>query len=252
MRRLVDRVIAIDESVRLSIREIPSRVVYNPAVSRRTRAEAPRPREPSGSVRVSFLAGLEDYKGLWDLLGAARLLRERRDVVFQIFGRNRWPQDFYRSPAGRLAEIAGLFRDIAGEAEAFIRREGLEGTVRLMGVAPPEEALARTDVVVFPSRLNGVGRSVFEAGLLGIPGIVTLRDRVEDIVEHGVTGLIAPEADPPALAAAIRTLADDPALRARMGEAAREKYARQFDGPRIAEEVLAIYREVLARTGPRA
>lgn len=44
-----------------------------------------------------------------------------------------------------------------------------------------------------------------------------MKDTVEDVIEDGVTGLIVPERDPVALAAAIQRLADDPALRGRMG-----------------------------------
>src|SRR5688572_28591496 len=77
-RRYVDRVIAIDESVRRSLHGMPkAEVIYNPY---------PAPTEPpphevaSSGIRVTYLTGLLTFKGIWDLLEAARLLRERRDI----------------------------------------------------------------------------------------------------------------------------------------------------------------------------
>jgi glycosyltransferase involved in cell wall biosynthesis len=248
-RRFIDRVVAIDESVRWSIREVPfCRVVYNPAGGPAT---PPVDRPFGGPVRVSYLAGLESFKGVADLLEAARLLRDHKNIVFHLYGKNRWSDDFYRSPVGRMSSALGITPDIEGELRARIERDRLADTVLLMGYVRAEEALTReTDLVVFPSRLNGVGRSVFEAGMLGIPSVVTLKDRIQDIVEDGVTGLIVPERDPKALAAAIARLAEDPQLRRTLGRNARKKYAVQFDPSSIGLKMLDLYREVLARPRP--
>ena len=94
--------------------------------------------------------------------------------------------------------------------------------MRLLGrVDQVETVLRESDVLAFPSHLNGPGRAVFEAGMHGIPAIVALKDRVEDVVEDGVTGLIVPPRDPRRLADAVLRLADDPTLRRRLGDAAR-------------------------------
>ncbi|GDY23510.1 hypothetical protein LBMAG56_48570 [Verrucomicrobiota bacterium] len=85
-----------------------------------------------------------------------------------------------------------------------------------------------------------------------IPSIVAMKDTVEDVIEDGVTGLIVPERDPVALAAAIQRLADDPALRGRMGATAQERYLRQFDPRRAAAAVLGIYQRVLRDRSRRA
>jgi glycosyltransferase involved in cell wall biosynthesis len=97
--------------------------------------------------------------------------------------------------------------------------------------------------------MNGTRRSIFEAGVHGIPAVVALRDRIEDIVADERTGLIVPERDPGALAAAFRRLADEPELLERLGRGARERYREQFDGPRVAGQFLDAYRAVIARRG---
>jgi glycosyltransferase involved in cell wall biosynthesis len=242
--RHVDLLVPIDESVRRSLRGVArSRIVYNPLP---TVPPEFTPRAEPGRTRVTFLTGLMSQKGVDELIACAKLLSDRRDIVFTIHGENPRPRDFYRSLAGRACSTLGLTRDAESDLRARVERDRLGDTVLLAGAVNPErEALSTTDILVFPSRMNGVGRSVFEAGIHGIPSIVALRDRVEDIVEDGRTGLIVPERDPAALARAVRTLADDPVLRAEMGAAAREKYRRQFDPARVAEEMLEVYRELL-------
>jgi glycosyltransferase involved in cell wall biosynthesis len=257
IRSYVSRAIAIDRSVQASLRPYcDAKVIYNP-----NEIDVPRlePRQPGadGSVRVAFLAGLMEYKGIWDLLGAARRLRGRKDILFDIYGENSRPRGFLESVPGQVCQALGLVKDVEAAARGFVWREGLGETVSLQGfVSADARVFGRTDILVFPSHLNAIGRSVFEAGIHAIPSIVTLRDRVEDIVENGVTGLIAPERNSEQLAGAIVRLADDRALRERLGHNARERYLIQFAPARVAEETLELYASVLLsryrRGEPRA
>jgi glycosyltransferase involved in cell wall biosynthesis len=247
-RDYVSQVIAIDESVRRSMPPIPDiRIVYNPMPSAAAE-DKPRPERQPGPVVFSFLAGLADFKGVDDLLACAALLKDRKDIRFRLYGENRHPPAYYTSFRGRMGALLGMTVDVEKRLREIIARESLQDTVQLMGHVPAEAGVFdTTDVVIFPSRLNGVGRSVFEGGVHGIPSVVALKDKVEDIVEDGVNGLIVPEQDAKAMAEAVRRLADDPALRRRMGEAAKAKYRVQFDPNRCAGRMLEIYREVLAR-----
>jgi glycosyltransferase involved in cell wall biosynthesis len=63
-----------------------------------------------------------------------------------------------------------------------------------------------------------------------------------ELVEHGVSGLVVTPGDPEALAAAIRQLAGDPALRRRLGAAARER----IEGPFHVRHTLAKTRTLYA------
>jgi glycosyltransferase involved in cell wall biosynthesis len=244
-RRYVDRVIAIDESVRRSLHGMPNvEVIYNPYPA----PAEPPPREvASPGVRVTYLTGLLTFKGIWDLLEAARLLRDRRDIEFLVAGGNSRPAAFHRSLGGRLAHLFGFAPDVETAVHAWVEKHELGGTVKLLGqVDRVEDLLRRSDILAFPSHLNGPGRAVFEAGMHGIPAIVALKDRVEDVVEDGVTGLIVPPRDPRRLADAIVRLADDRTLRRRMGNAARSRYASQFDPAVAAARMLQVYRELAA------
>jgi len=256
-QRYVDVVIAISESVRRSLREIEGcTVIYNPLddgvtkispeCTKLSRAAA-RTSSGTEAIRVAYVGNLLGYKGISELLEAARILRSRRDILFEIAGGNSRPKEFYRSPVGRFLQLVGVVRDVEQEAYDFVAREGLRETVKMLGhVEDVTTVLGRADILVFPSHLNAPGRSVYEAGARGIPAIVAMADNVEDIVVDGVTGLIIKEQDPRALAEAIQRLAGDAILRTRLGANAREKYSRQFDPVRIGRQVLDVYESLIA------
>jgi glycosyltransferase involved in cell wall biosynthesis len=249
IRRYVSRVVAIDESVRGSLAGLPDiEVIYNPIDRGASTADDPHPAS-AAPVRVTFLAGLQTFKGVDDLLESALRLRDRRDIVFQIAGANSRPEAFHRSLRGKVLHLFGFAPDVESRIRRWIAEHRLGDTVRLLGRVRPEEVLAETDILVFPSHLDGPGRSVYEAGARGIPAVVSLLHPVEDVVVHEETGLIVPERDPPALAQAIARLADDSELRRRLGESARRRYRRQFDPAAVAGRMLALYRELASRPG---
>ena len=94
---------------------------------------------------------------------------------------------------------------------------------------------------VIPSLEEGFGIPAAEA--MGCETAVVASDAggLPEVVEHGVTGLIVPRGDTSALAEAIGELLADPARRARMGRAGRERALRLFDWDRSAEQFEQIY-----------
>lgn len=254
-------VIAIDGSVHHSIREVTHcRTVYNPGaagdsegVSATSYAATVGDEkrvggmdQTDGRTRFLYLSVLRDFKGIWDFLEAARLLKDRDDLEFIVAGGNSRPASFYKRRVSRIAGLLGYAPDVERQVKQFIRRHRLEQSVKLMGHVTDVESLFKDiHVNVFPSWLNGPSRSVFETGLRGIPSILTLRDRVEDIVEDGITGLIVPDRNPKALAEAIAKMADSPESCLQMGQRAKEKYRKQFDPRRSAEQVIRIYQSLM-------
>ena len=77
------------------------------------------------------------------------------------------------------------------------------------------------DISVFPSLWEGTPLTVFEALAMGKPIVATDADGLLDVLKHDRDALIVPRRDAPALAAGIVRLIEDPALRARLGAAAR-------------------------------
>ena len=88
------------------------------------------------------------------------------------------------------------------------------------------EAYAASDIFVLPSHFEPWGLVVNEAMASGLPVIATDRvGCVDDLVRHGVTGLIVPAEAPDQLLSAMKSLANDPGARRRMGAQAKELIA---------------------------
>lgn len=112
-----------------------------------------------------------------------------------------------------------------------------------------EDALAFTaacDVYVNPSEFEGLPVAVLEAMCLGRPIVATSVGGVPSVIRDGDTGLLVPPGDPAALAAAVRSLLDDPARAARLGKSAARHAHAELDLATMVRRVEAVYDEVLA------
>jgi glycosyltransferase involved in cell wall biosynthesis len=107
--------------------------------------------------------------------------------------------------------------------------------------------LTSATIVVLPSYREGLPKVLLEAAACGKPLIATDVPGCRDIVTHGVNGLLVPARDTAALAAAIDSLLRDSSRRAVMGVAGREAVTRMFSVEKVAGQVVALYRELLAR-----
>lgn len=242
--RYTDAVICIDGSVQNKLKPIESSIVYNPLHTKA--GESPEGRTNSDGCNVLFLANLIAYKGLFDLLDAAVLLRHEPIQIY-IAGSNSRPPAFFRTWKGKLLDILGIVQDNERRMIEVISKKGLTNVLYVGHVANINEWLRKTDILVFPSHMNGPSRSVFEAGAAGIPSILALKDKVQDVITQNVNGLIVSEKKPAELADAIRLLANDRELRTSLGQAARKHFQRLNDPQRSAHDVVDVYQRVLAK-----
>lgn len=139
--------------------------------------------------------------------------------------------------------IAGDGPDRAGlEREA--RTSGRQ--VEFTGWVDRSEAtrlLGNASMLIFPSRgPESLSRVLLEASALGIPIAAMNTGGTEDIIEHDVTGLLS--SSPGQLAADVRRLRQDEALRRRLGEAAQRKMEREFDAAAVVARVEQLYAEL--------
>jgi glycosyltransferase involved in cell wall biosynthesis len=107
-----------------------------------------------------------------------------------------------------------------------------------------EEILAELDAFVLPSLYEGLPNSVLEAMAAGVPVIATRVGGVPEIVQDGVSGLLAEPASPPALAAAMVRLARDEGLRRRLAENALAFVATRSVGAEI-DATIALYQSLM-------
>lgn len=142
---------------------------------------------------------------------------------------------------------------IAGEGperealEALAREAGVAGRVAFLGWRSDVGALlAACDVFVCSSRHEPLGNIVLEAWSASRPVVALAAQGPSELIADGETGLLVTPEDTQALAVAIRTLLDDPQRAARLAQAGRAAYARDF----AEAAVLARWRGFLAAVAP--
>ena len=112
----------------------------------------------------------------------------------------------------------------------------------------PESYMAIADVLCLPSYREGFGTVVIEAAAMGVPAVGTEIYGLTDAIVPGETGLLVPPRNVSELLAALKNILDDGPLRARMGEAARQRARALFDAADVNRLVIDEYCGLLAKT----
>jgi glycosyltransferase involved in cell wall biosynthesis len=188
-------------------------------------AAADRPARP---FRVLLPARLLWDKGLAEYVDAARMLKAGGEQIdFLLAG---------EPDPGNPAAVP----------ESVIQGWVENGLVQWLGHVNDMPALFRSvDAVVLPSYREGLPKGLIEAAACALPLVTTDVPGCREVVTNDVDGLLVPVKDAAALANAITKLAKDPALRARLGSAARRKAMAEFDERSVVEKTLGVYRELL-------
>ncbi|WP_026762410.1 glycosyltransferase [Selenomonas artemidis] len=176
-------------------------------------------------------ANLAVEKPVYKIIFVGRLVKNHKQPHLLIEAFARVAKQF---PAWQVEIWGGESRrEYTRELEKLIRRYGLAERVFLKGVTTHvEEVLSAGDLFVFPSAYEGFGLAPAEAMSKGLP-VIAYRScaAVNELVRDGVTGLLCEDGVEP-LAAAMKKLMSDRALRVQMGGAARESM-RQYAPDRI-------------------
>jgi glycosyltransferase involved in cell wall biosynthesis len=146
-----------------------------------------------------------------------------------------------RQPSARLVLVGDgpLAADLAGQ----VRTLGLDDVVRMPGARDDvADLIEAADVFVLSSVREGLSVTLLEAMRGARPAVVTRVGGNAEAVADGVTGLVVPTGDPPALAAALADLLGDPARARAFGEAARRRYVERYTAERMVRETEALYR----------
>jgi glycosyltransferase involved in cell wall biosynthesis len=131
---------------------------------------------------------------------------------------------------------------LRAELERLATETGVADRVRFLGIRTDARALmGAADVVVMPSRWEGLPLSALEALASGTPLVATDVRGLRELVVDGRDALLVPE-DPDALAAALRQVLDDPELARRLGDA-----GRQVEGAGSDEQLVARFLELYER-----
>ena len=186
---------------------------------------------PNPSARARLRATLGTPPGRLVVVIVSRLVRSKGHA------------ELLAAMAGIDAELwvvgARLDSDHEPGLEPFFAASGLGARLRLLGYREDTaDLLAAADIFALPSWFEALPMSVIEAMLCALPVVASDVPGPREQVIHGVTGLLTPPREVAPLGAALRRLADDPALRGRMGLAGLERARALYDEAVVVGRVL--------------
>jgi glycosyltransferase involved in cell wall biosynthesis len=200
--RLADKVLVASSFTKHTLAECPfpvgETIVIPYGADEETAGLAESPRESAGRLRVLFVGGLSQRKGIADLFEAVAKL-------------------------GGHVELTVIGKKAGGDCPALDTNLSRH---RWIPSLPREGILAEMrnhDVLVFPSLFEGFGLVVTEALSQGLPVITTPHTCGPDIMEDCIDGFIVPIRNPEAIAEKLEHLASDRSHLAEMSQAALKK-----------------------------
>jgi glycosyltransferase involved in cell wall biosynthesis len=175
---------------------------------------------------IGYLGRLVAQKGLLDLIDALPLL-----------------------PAHTRVRLIG---DGVQKAQLLARAAALGVRDRLELVAWTNDVpgeLRRLDTLALPSRTTSswkeqFGRVLIEAMSCGVPVVGSSSGEIPNVI--GDAGLIYPEGDVPALAAALTRLVEQPTLYADLARRGRARVLERYTQAALARQYYEVYREMVA------
>lgn len=184
---------------------------------------------PNSKLRLTSLARLYGTKGLSYLLEALAETRKNHPAI-----------------EARVYGDGPLRADLLAQARSL----GLDGEAIFAGAFTSREQLAHimaeTDVFVMPSILEGQPVALVEAMSYGKPILATTVGGIPELITDGENGLLCPPHNSASLAEKIVRLAEDAALREKLGKFARRSYEQgPFEPGAVCENFLSVYRRVL-------
>jgi glycosyltransferase involved in cell wall biosynthesis len=177
------------------------------------------------------------------IIGTVANFRRNKNHVFLLKAFNEVAQ---RRPDVKLVLVGQGFpgdpENSEQEIARFIQSVGLSRSVRMLGYRSDVHDLLRMlDVFCLVSYKEGLPLSLIEAMASGLPVVGTDIEGIRAVVEPETNGLLASPDDIPGLVSALHRLAADPALRQRMGQAARRRATEKYSLTRCVQETQDLF-----------
>lgn len=181
--------------------------------------------------------------------------RENAIVMTSRFGRQKDHATLVRAVAllrerglvPQLSLAGGGKQRLRKSIGALARQLGLAEQVHFLGQVPDIPGLlARQRIFVLSTHYEGMPLALLEAMAAGCACIGSDVIGVREVLSHGRTGLLVPEGDAHALAAAIADLMEHPERAEALGRAARQQAEREFDLSHMHGHYEALFRAIEA------
>ncbi len=208
------------------IKIVPNGTDFNPDISKKSF-------RGKKELIVGFLGNLYEFKGIFDLMEAAKIVTEDNTSIKFIFG-GPWPED---KPG------------IKERAFKYIKSNKLEDRVLFKGLIlrrDREMFYLNTDIFVLPSWSEGHPNVVLEAMAAACP-VISTKDvgAISETVIDGKTGILVNKKSPRQIADAINYLIRNPAEMERMGRAGRLRFEKKYTLDKNIENLINVFNEII-------
>jgi glycosyltransferase involved in cell wall biosynthesis len=195
---------------------------------------------------ILLLGGLNKAKGARKLVMALDQLRKRLPAARCVIAGYTGINDNKKNRIRKILQQFGL----CGYAEnviKLIKNKDLSKNILLLGWCQNvPELISAVDIVAVPWVIPHFARPIIEAGAMARPVVAFQVDGVEEVVQHGITGLLVPPGNVEAFTDALFTILSDTALARRLGEGGYQQAIRLFDAKNNACRTAAVYDRILA------
>jgi glycosyltransferase involved in cell wall biosynthesis len=233
--RIASRILpsAVVCNSRTTLETLPARlhahVLYNPIVPDAVERPAAFERRGAAGMTIGVAGRLAPWKGQHVFLEAFARAFPDSTTRAHIIGSAMFGEDAYAEGLVAQAERLG----IADRVDFRGFRDDIWSE------------LAELDLLVHCSTSpEPFGQVVVEGMASGVPVIAAAAGGPTEVIQDEVSGVLVEANNPAALAHALRRLADDPVLRARLGSAGQEA-SREFTPERTAERLVQLYGQLL-------
>jgi glycosyltransferase involved in cell wall biosynthesis len=219
------------------------RVHYLPNAVDLTRFRLPAPGEradiraaagwPADALICLYVGRLSEEKGIMDVLAAWREVRHPHALLVLV------------GP-----DMTGHPLDAGPLARRYVARHGMDDRVRFHGASDDVARLLRAaDIYVQPSHYEAFSNAVIEAMATGLPVVASRVGGMLDCLVDDENGLLSTPADPMDIAAKLQRVIDDAALRARLGDRARQTVVEDFDEVKIFRKFADLFLALAPKAG---
>ena len=182
---------------------------------------------PSDETSVLFAGYLEPWKGVNELLAAAESAAVEARLVVRFVGQG---------------SLVTTVREASQKP-----RMGPNLRIELLPWTSPSklfDLMRKADILAIPSHVELFGMAALEAMALGKPVIATRYGGIAEVIRHGQDGLLVNPFDRREFAEALIRLAQDGALRRRLGTNGRERVRDRYDAPAVAPQFVRAVEEL--------
>ena len=123
-----------------------------------------------------------------------------------------------------------------------------DGNIQVLGRLTADELLYYynfCDILLFPTRMEGLSLTVLEAMACGKPVVTTNASSMPELIIDGSGGFLCGQDDVDGFVKQIRVLSEDVVLREEMGRFNRKRAEEHFSIKKMAEEYRALYEQLL-------